>query len=314
MGRWLVVMLVVAGSLSVWGVNALGQAPAAVEPYTIPVHVDEVSVTFNAVDEKDKVIEDLQLTDLRVVDNGKKAKRLISLRKQSDLPLRVGIVVDTSGSMRQSLWRTRRIAAALSTKILRHQSDRAFVMRFDFSTLVKQDWTDESAALDDGVQRVAEDAASRLGGTALYDTVYTACRDKFGKELASGPETANFILLFTDGIDNRSHALMEDVIDICQQTHTAIYIFANDAKAFHDAGQKVLQELAAKSGGRIFYDNGKNEVVSDLRLIERDLRNKYVVVYKPGGFKADGSFHKIKLDCPKRTAFIFTRTGYYARR
>jgi len=314
MGRLLVAVLMVAGSLGALCVGAVGQAPVAREPYTIPVHVDEVSVTFNALDEKDKVIEDLQLSDLRVVDNGKKMKRMISLRKQSDLPLRVGIVVDTSGSMRTSLWRTRRIAAALSAKILRHQSDQAFVMRFDFGSLVKQDWTDDSAALDSGVQRVAEDAASRMGGTALYDTVYTACRDKFGKELASGPETANFILLFTDGIDNRSHALMEDVIDICQQTHTAIYIFANGEKTFRDAGQKVLQEFAAKSGGRIFYDNGKNEVVSNLRLIERDLRNKYVVVYKPEGFKADGSFHKIKLDCPKRTAFIFTRTGYYARR
>jgi VWFA-related protein len=280
-------------------------------PYTIPVHVDEVNLTFSAVDERGLAIDDLELADLRLLDNGKKPERVVSLRRRSNLPIRAGLLVDTSGSMSRSLRRTRQIASLFGSHILRQESDRAFVMRFDFEALVKQDWTNSGEVLNTGIENVAEDSKSRLGGTALFDSVYISCRDKFG-HLAGSPDTGNFIVLFTDGLDNVSHARMGDVIDKCQQTHTAIYVFTNGDKVFRDAGQRVLQELAMKSGGRIFYDNGDSDTLSNLRLIERDIRNDYVVIYKPAHFKADGSFHKIKLDCPKRTAFLWTRTGYYA--
>jgi Ca-activated chloride channel homolog len=281
-------------------------------PYTIPVHVDEVNLTFSAVDERGFAIDDLELADLRLLDNGKKPERVVSFRRRSKLPIRAGLLVDTSGSMSRSLGRTRQIAAVFGSHILRQESDRAFVMRFDFEALVKQDWTNRREVLNTGIEHVAEDSRSRLGGTALFDSVYISCRDKFGN-LSGSADTGNFIVLFTDGVDNVSHARMGDVIDKCQQTHTAIYVFTNGDKVFRDAGQKVLQELAMKSGGRIFYDNGGNDILSNLRLIERDIRNDYVVIYKPANFKADGSFRKIKLDCPKRTAFLWTRTGYYAR-
>jgi Ca-activated chloride channel family protein len=144
--------------------------------------------------------------------------------------------------------------------------------------------------------------------------VYTACRDQFSRNLSTQQRTGNFILLFSDGVDNFSHARLEDALNKCQQTHTAIYVFSDASKPSHNSGQKVLQELAAASGGRIFYDQGSQALLDDLRLIEGDLRNDYLIVYKPARLKPDGSFHRIRLYCKKTDATVHAKTGYYADR
>ena len=287
------------------------QASGSVAGYTIPVNVDEVNLAFNVRDETGRWIDDLQISDLKLLDNGKKPLKILSFQKLTNLPVHAGILVDTSRSMLHDLPRNRQIVSELAEHVLRSGSDEAFVMQFDFQARIKQDWTRDSAALTSSMNDVAKDWRSRLGGTGIFDSIYIACRDQFGG-VASG-RTGNFILLFSDGLDNRSHARLEDVIDRCQQSHTLIYAFSDEPKPSHEEGQKVLQELAAKSGGRMLYDRGKGQL-ENLKSIEGDVRNQYHVVYKPANLKADGAFHRIKLDCPHRTAFFDVRTGYYAHR
>jgi VWFA-related protein len=228
------VMIVASGWFPIMGASELRRTAQGEQevPYTIPVHVDEVNLTFSAVDERGLAIDDLKLADLLLLDNGKRLERVVSFRRRSNLPIRAGLLVDTSGSMSRSLPRTREIALQFGNHILRQDSDRAFVMRFDFEALVKQDWTISREALNRAVENVAEDSRSRLGGTALFDSVYIACRDKFGKDLAGRDDTGNFIVLFTDGVDNVSHARMGDVIDKCQQTHTDIMCSRIEIKSF----------------------------------------------------------------------------------
>jgi VWFA-related protein len=283
-------------------------------PYTLPVTVNEVNLTFSAVDEDGRSIDDLQLSDLRLLDNGKKPARILDFQHRTNRQIRAGILIDTSGSIGRSLHRNQQIASDFSTHILRLNSDQAFVMRFDFESLVKQDWTSNSDALASSIDAIAVDSASRLGGTALFDALYIACRDKFIHTPPSPTGQSNFIMLFSDGIDNFSHARKQDVIDICQQTHTAIYIFSDEPRPSHEPGQLVLQDLSQKSGGRIFYDHGDKDQLIDLRLIEQDLRNDYILVYKPAKLRGDGGFHHIKLDCPYKAAILTTRSGYYSHR
>jgi VWFA-related protein len=280
-------------------------------PYTIPVNVDEVNLTFNVRDEAGRWIDDLQVSDFRLLDNGKKPARILSFQKLTGLPLHAGVLVDTSRSMLHDLPRNRRIVAEMTEHIFRTESDEAFVMRFDFASKVMQSWTHDGAQLSATMSGVAKDWQSRLGGTAIFDAIYIACRDQFGG--AAGSRTGNFILLFSDGLDNYSHARIEDVIDRCQQSHTAIYAFSEYPKPSHDEGQRMLQELAAKSGGKVFYDDGKGEI-ENLYEIEGDVRNQYQIVYKPASLKMDDGFHRIKLDCPRRAAFFEARTGYYSHR
>jgi VWFA-related protein len=281
------------------------------KPFTIPVRVNEVNVDFSALDGVGRWIEDLQVADLRVTDNGKSPDRIVSFRKRTNLPVRAGILVDMSRSMLHDLSRNRRIVAMLAEHVLRLNEDRAFVMRFDFETKLQQAWTSDGEVLNASMATVGRDWESRLGGTAIFDSLYRACRDQFGGSNAD--KDGNFILLFSDGLDNASRARLDDVVDRCQQSHTAIYAFSDAAKSSHDGGEKVLRDLAGKTGGRVFYEQNDEGRLGDLRAIEGEVRNQYQIVYKPAQFKADGSFHRIKIDCPKRAALLHMRSGYYAR-
>jgi VWFA-related protein len=207
------------------------------------------------------------------------------------------------------LRRNQSIANEYVTQLLRKQTDRAFVMRFDSQSKVLLDWTSNDDALAAAFRNVAADYASRLGGTALFDSVYKACRDQFG---TADPLAGNFILLFTDGIDNASHVRLQDDIDICQKSNTAIYVFSAEPKSLFSEGQKTLQQLATQSGGVIFFDQSSETIWDDLRLIDANLRSQYRLVYKPQHFKRDGSFHRIKLDSPARGGVMTVRSGYYA--
>jgi Ca-activated chloride channel homolog len=301
---------VMLSAISVFSV-ALPQtakAPAtATSTYTLNVTVDEVGLTFHAADFHGIPMDDLKLNDLRILDNGKRPRQIVSFEVHQNLPIHFGVLMDTSRSTLEYLRRNQAIATEYITQLLHKQTDRAFVMRFDSQTKVIQDWTGDSDALTASIRNVATDRASRLGGTALFDSIYKACRDQFG---TTDPLAGNFILLFTDGIDNASHARLEDDIDICQKANTAIYIFSPEPKSFFSEGQKVLNALATQTGGVMFFDQTRETI--DLRVIDANLRSQYRLVYKPQHFKRDGSFHHIKLDSPTRGGVITTRSGYYA--
>ena len=302
-------MLSVISALSV-ALPQTAQAPtAAPAPYTLNVAVDEVSLTFHAADFHGVPIDDVKLTDLRVLDNGKRPRQIVSFEAHQNLPVRFGILMDTSRSMLQYLRRNQSIANEYLTQLLHKQTDRAFVMRFDSEAKVLENWTNDNDSLTTSLRDVATDHASRLGGTVLFDSIYKACRDQFGTK---EPVAGNFIMLFTDGIDNASHARLEDDIDICQKANTSIYIFSAEPRSFSSNGQKTLNKLATQSGGTLFFDQTRESIWQDLRVIDANLRSQYRLVYRPQHFKRDGSFHRIKLDSPTRGGVITSRSGYYA--
>jgi VWFA-related protein len=303
------VMLSTISILSV-AVPQTAKSPAtATDPYTLNVAVDEVGLTFHAADFHGIPMDDLKLTDLRILDNGKHPRQIVSFEVHQNLPVRFGVLMDTSRSMLGYLRRNQAIANEYVTQLLHKQTDRAFIMRFDSESKVVQDWTGDNDALTASLHNIAADHSSRLGGTALYDAIYKACRDQFG---TADPLAGNFILLFTDGIDNASHARLADDIDICQKANTAIYIFSAEPKTIFSDGQKTLNELAIQTGGVMFFDQSRETIWNDLRIIDANLRSQYRLVYKPQRFKRDGSFHHIKLDSPTRGGVITTRSGYYA--
>jgi VWFA-related protein len=288
---------------------------AGTAPYTLTLGVNEVSVEFHAADLHGATINDLTLADLRVLDNGKAAKQIVSFEVYRDLPIRAGILIDTSRSVMVNLRRNEQISTDYVREFLRKPAegrpgDQAFVMRFDFEAKVTQNWTGESDLLAASIRNVAAEHESRLGGTAIFDAVYKACRDQFGS--IANVATGNFLLLFTDGLDNASHARLEDDVDMCQQANTAIYVFSAASKSMFIEGQRTLSDLSEQTGGRIFFEQTPQGVRDDLGLIEANLRSQYRLVYKPARIKADGSFHQIRLESPGKGAVITARSGYYA--
>ncbi|MCU1322274.1 MAG: hypothetical protein JWM43_1923 [Acidobacteriaceae bacterium] len=291
---------------------ALTSTQETTSPYTITVPVNEVSLTFHASDYHGSPLDDLKVADVRLSDNGRPQTQILSFQFYPKLPIQAGILFDTSRSMLMDLKQNQHTAALYATHLLRKGTDRAFVMRFDSEAKVLQDWTDDSSALVTSLQTVASDHASRFGGTVIFDSIYEACRDQWRDDQAQS--SGNFILLFTDGIDNASHTRVSDVANICQRSRTALYVFSNEEKSRFSEGQKILTMLVAQSGGRIFFDPKGTQIWENLQVMESDQRSQYRLVYKPSNTKPDGSFHRIKLDLPKRGGEITGPSGYYASR
>jgi len=124
--------------------------------------------------------------------------------------------------------------------------------------------------------------------------------------------TGNFILLFSDGVDDDSHAFPSEVVDMCQRRRVTIYAITFDRKSAFSSGQRNLEELASETGGRVFFAPKGEQLLGDLKTIEAEQRNQYRLVYKPSDFKADGKFHHVRLRCSIKGAKTVSRLGYYA--
>jgi VWFA-related protein len=220
--------------------------------------VNEVSLTFHVSDAHGVSLGGLKQEDLKLFDNGKPQSRIVEFQAYSDLPIRAGFLLDTSISMGSEAQHDLEIASAYLARYFRNETDRAFVMRFDVETRLAQDWNNNTGVLADGLRAAANEAGLGADGTAIFDSIYKACRDQWPAN--TGEVTGNFILLFTDGLDNSSHARISDVIDRCQRSRTAIYVFVNEWKARASRGQQTLEELVTKSGGRIFFKPNDQQI------------------------------------------------------
>jgi Ca-activated chloride channel homolog len=279
-------------------------------PYRLVVPVDEVSVIIHAEGTHGEPIAGLTLKDLAVMDNGKPPRQVVAFEALDGLPIRAGIVIDTSRSARAYLNASRRYASLFATFVLDGQADKAFLMRFDSESKVLQEWTSEREALATQIAGVGADSDSRMGGTVLYDSLYRACRDHF--TAAQTDNLANVVLLFSDGLDNASHAWLQDDVEICQRNHVSIYAVSPEPKAVFDQGQKILRELSFKTGGGLLFDEADGRMGSRLRTIVASERGAYRLVYKPAGLKSDGKFHTLQLTSLRHGIFLRARTGYYA--
>lgn len=286
-------------------------AAQAAPRYNLSVAVDEVSLTFHAADAHGLPINDLKLDELSILDNGKPPHKILAFQSLHNFPIRAGILLDTSESMEGYLPRNRAISIEYAQQLLRQQTDQAFVMDFNVLSEIAQPWTSNATALAAGIRNFTRNGGSRIGGTAIFNAIYQACLSQFARidHAASG----NFILLFSDGEDNGSHAYLKQAVDMCQSANTAIYAFRAESQYSSSSGPKTLAELTSETGGRVFFDDDSDVgIYNDLRTIEADLRNQYRLIYKPEELKHDGSFHRIDLLGPERAGNIIVRSGYYA--
>jgi VWFA-related protein len=275
--------------------------------------VDEVSLTFHAADAQGLPVTDLKLNDLTIYDNYKVPGKILVFESLGDTPTKAGILLDTSGSMATWIARDRTIASQYVQRLLRPQTDHAFIEEFGSVSRMIQPWTGDVRALTIGIGEAAPGSANPLGGTALFETIFSACLYQFGK--SERPVSGNFILLFTDGEDNASHVDLRSAVDMCQAANTAIYAFHPRLAESNSPGPKNLSELSSETGGRTFQlDSTGAEINADLKIIDSDLRDRYWLVYRPVELKHDGSFHTVYVggSDSARDLTIDVRSGYYA--
>jgi VWFA-related protein len=289
------------------------QQPAAqsvdqVAPPPLVMGVNEVSLIFTVTDKHGHYIANLQQSDFALLDDRKAPAKINYFRQQINLPLRVGILIDTSTSIRTRFEFEQQSANEFLLQVLKTKSDRAFVMGFDVVPTITQDWTNNIDGLETGINRLRPG-----GGTALRDAVYTACRDKLLTE--RGPEPVRkAIVLLSDGDDNQSRVYLDEAIKECQRAETIIYAISTNWTPSRGKGDEVLTQMAEQTGGQVFFPPSVEEVSNSFGAIEEELRSQYALNYKPADFKLDGSFRPIYLYCNDRRYQARAKKGYFAPR
>ncbi len=290
-----------------------GQQPAAgaqqdqdVGP-TLKIGVNEVNLIFTVTDKHGHYIPNLKQSDFALLDDQKAPEKVTSFRQQINLPLRVGIVIDASTSIRSRFQFEQQSATEFLLQILKARSDRAFVIGFDVTPTVTADWTNNVDALETGISRLRPG-----GGTAMFDAVYTGCRDKL-LDVSRGQEPVRkAMVLISDGDDNQSRVHLDEAIKMCQRAETIVYAISTNWTPSRGRGDQVLTQLASDTGGQVFFPPSVEEMSTSFKNIEEELRSQYALTYTPADFKPNGAFRPIYLYCNDRRYMARTRKGYFA--
>lgn len=277
--------------------------------FKIVRNVNEVNLIFTVTNKRGEFIPNLRLSDFALLDDQKAPERVTSFMQQTNLPLRVGLVVDTSTSIRQRFDFEKQSATQFLLQVLRSRADRAFVMGFDATPTLTQDWTNNLDALETGVNKL-----SSGGSTALYDAVYSACRDKQLSQTRGQEPVRRAIVVISDGNDNQSRVYIDEAIKMCQRAETIIYAISTNWTPSRGRGDDSLKKLAEATGGRAFFPPSMEDMVTGFNSISEELRSQYLLTYTPADFKTDGAFRTIYLYCLDRRYQVRAKKGYFAPR
>jgi len=273
---------------------------------TIKVQANEVDLVFTVTDKKGHFITGLNQSSFGLLDDGRPPEAVLHFYQQTNLPLRVGIMLDTSSSIRQRFKFEQESAIAFLLQVL-HRNDRAFVEGFDVETDVAQGFTNNVDLLNQGISKLRPG-----GGTALYDALYSTCKDQMLTLREKEGPVRKAVILVSDGDDNYSHALESDAIKECQRAETIVYAISTDVSPSKTKGDDVLREIAEATGGQAFYPTRIEDVAMGFISIEEELRSQYLLEYRPADFKQDGAFRTIYLQAHDPRYHVRTHKGYFA--
>ncbi len=270
-----------------------------------PIETDEVNLIFTVTDKKGHFITGLQQQNFGLLDDGRPPVSVVQFTQQTNLPLRVGVLLDTSSSIRQRFQFEQDSAIEFFLQVL-HLNDRAFVEGFDVQTDLAQDFTNNVDLLNQGIRKLRPG-----GGTALFDALYKSCRDQMLTLRETG-SVRKALILVSDGEDNYSRAEESDAIKMCQRAETIVYSISTNISPTKDKGDDVLKAISDATGGQAFYPVRIEDVATGFRNIEQELRSQYSLVYRPANFKQDGAFRTIYLHAVDPRFQVRARKGYFA--
>ncbi len=283
------------------------RADTGLPTITISKQVNEVNLVFTVTDSKGRFVDNLSLSNFAVLDNHLPPQALDYFQQQTDLPLRVALLIDTSDSIQYRLRYEKQAASTFFRKVLRPEVDKAFVVVFDRTVHLVQDLTGDVEVLADAVNRLKSD-----GDTAFYDAIVFACNKlRKNQELQV---TRRAVIVISDGVDTVSHALLSDAQQAAARAEVVMFALSTNDRTSdpHSKGDAVLDLLSRPTGGHILPARENGDLKRAFRDIEKTLRSQYVLAYHPADFKADGSFRSIEI-IPQRPGLkAQCRSGYFA--
>jgi VWFA-related protein len=276
------------------------------EPTRITVDVTRVDMLFTVTDKKGRFVTNLTKEDFEVIEN-KKPQVIQEFAAESDLPLRLGILIDTSNSIRGRFKFEQEAAIEFINNVVRTNQDRAMVVRFDNSPELVADLITDTEKLSTAIRSLRPG-----GGTSFYDAIYFACRDKLSQDQPKH-KFRRAIIMVTDGDDNQSTYTRDQALEMAQKADVVLYtISTNDSKIESD-GDKVLKYFAAETGGRAFFPFRVEDLEQSFENIANELRHQYDISYKPEPLKTDGLFHPVEVRVKgRKDLVVHVRKGYYA--
>src|SRR5215469_3039389 len=275
---------------------------------TLHARVNEVNVLFIATDKHGKFVRNLNENDFSILDDHKPPQAILNFHRESDLPLHLGLLIDVSGSVDSRFDFEQSAATSFLEHTVRAHFDRAFVLGFNSHTQLAQDFTDNTALLAKGIHSLHDG-----GGTALYDAIYRACKDKLLKDHPERP-VRKAIIVVSDGEDNQSEVTKAQAIEMAQRAEVIIYAISTDDSGLVMRGDGVLEQLAEATGGRAFFPFKMKDITHSFAAIQDELRSQYIVSYHPADFNADGRYRSIEIIAVKKDLQVRARQGYYAPR
>lgn len=298
----------VAFGLALW---AQAPTPASIEndPQSrITLDVTRVSILFTVTDRKGRFVTNLAKDDFELIE-GKRRQNVLEFTAESGLPLRLALLIDTSNSVRDRFRFEQEAGIEFLNNLLRPKTDRAMIVSFDTAAEMVSDLTDNQEKLIKTIRDLRPG-----GGTALYDAIYSACRDRLMKDQPVHKFRRALVIL-SDGDDNQSRYTREQALEMAQKADVVIYTVSTNITRTPTDGDKVLKYLAAETGGIALFPFKVEDLTQSFENISNELRSQYNILYRPEPLPTDGLFHTMDLKVRGRKDLVVrARKGYYAPR
>jgi len=274
----------------------------------IKVDVTRNNILFTVTDKKGRFITDLTKDDFEIMEN-RRPQQILEFAAKSDLPLRLGILIDTSNSIRERFHFEQEAATDFIKDVMRPKVDKALVVGFDTTAQLASDLVDDPEKAAASIVRLRPG-----GGTALYDAIYFACHDKLGQDMPKH-DFRRAIVILSDGEDDQSRYTRDQALEMAIKNEVVIYAISTNVTHVETDGDKLLTYLTNQTGGVVYFPFKAEDMAQSFQDIANELRHQYNISYRPEPLATDGKFHEVQMRVKGHKDFIIrARAGYYAQK
>src|ERR1035437_3577655 len=311
---WALLAALAAVGVGVWAAEQKPVEPQPVqqpvvqadEPTRIQVDVTRVSLLYTVTDRRGRFVTNLAKEDFEVIDS-KKPQNILEFNAESDLPLRLGILIDTSNSIRERFKFEQDSAIEFLNNTIHANQDRAMLVSFDTKAELVSDLIADTEKLPTATRQLRPG-----GGTSLYDAFFFPCRDKLSQDQPKH-KFRRAIVIASDGDDNQSQYTRDQALEMAQKADVVLYAISTNISKIESDGDKVLKYLTAETGGKAFFPFKVEDLEQSFENIANELRHQYNIAYRPDPLKTAGLFQLVDLRGKNRKDLVVHfRKGYYA--
>jgi VWFA-related protein len=276
------------------------------DPNRIVLDVFRVNFLYTVSDKKGRFVINLNKDDFEVLEE-KKAQNILEFVAESNLPLRLGILIDSSNSIRDRFKFQQEAAVEFINSVIRPKEDRAIVVSFDNQVELRADLTGDTEKLSNTIRDLRPG-----GGTALFDAIYYSCKDKLMQDQPLF-KFRRAIVILSDGDDTQSIMTREQAIEMALKADVVIYTISTNITRIESEGDRVLKHMSERTGGMTFFPFRASDLTQSFENIANELRSQYNILYRPEPIKTDGQWHPVTIRVKGRKDLIVrARPGYFA--